>query len=152
MQDGDLIMGEGDESGPAVSDVAKKLAEQNLGGEASEIVSNLIERFTTEIINDRIKVAKTFLHQAKLAKAGKLGRGRQQKRKGANEGKQQGLEGAPAENDPAADAAVAEDVEEHVGDTDGKTKRKRGKHKRGKRKRGRGGQCLGALVALRRPA
>jgi hypothetical protein len=42
---------------------------------------------------------------------------------------------APATNHPAADAVVAEDVEEHVGEADGKTKRKRGK-----RKRGRGGQ------------
>jgi hypothetical protein len=36
---------------------------------------------------------------------------------------------------PAADAVVAEDVEEHVEEADGKAKRKRGK-----RKRGRGGQ------------
>lgn len=128
-------MGEGGQNAPAVSDVAKKLAEQKLGGEASETVSNLIERVTTEVINDRAKVAKTFLRQAKLAKAGKLGRGRQQKQKGADEGEGQGLEGAPAGNNPAANAAVAEDVEEHVGDADGKAKRKRGK-----RRRGRGGQ------------
>jgi hypothetical protein len=47
-------------------------------------------------------------------------------------GEAQGLEEAPAANDPAADAAVAEDVEEHVGDADGKAKRKRGKRKRGR--------------------
>jgi hypothetical protein len=50
------------------------------------------------------------------------------------------LEGpAPTEDNPAADAIVAEDVEEHVGDANGKAKRKRGK-----RKRGRGGQGRGA--------
>jgi hypothetical protein len=38
-------------------------------------------------------------------------------------------------NHPAADAVVAEDVEEHVEEADGKVKRKHGK-----RKRGRGGQ------------
>jgi hypothetical protein len=38
-------------------------------------------------------------------------------------------------NNPAVGASIAEDVEEHVGDADGKAKRKRGK-----RKRGRGGQ------------
>jgi hypothetical protein len=64
-----------------------------------------------------------------------LGRERQQKQTGANEGGGQGPEEAPAKNHPATDAVVAEDVEEHVSEADGKVKRKRGK-----RKRGRGGQ------------
>jgi hypothetical protein len=135
MQDGDIIMGEGGQNAPAVSEVAKQLAKQDLEGGASETASAIIERITTEVIDDRKKVAKKFLRQSKLAKAGKLGRGPQQERTGADEGGGQGLGGAPAENNPAADAVVAEDVEEHVGDADGKAKRKRGK-----RKRGRGGQ------------
>jgi hypothetical protein len=86
-------------------------------------------------INDQRKVANTFLRQSKLAKSGKLGRGRQQKQTRADEGGGQGPGEAPAKNHPAADDVVAEDVEEHVGEADGKAKRKRGK-----RKRGRGGQ------------
>jgi hypothetical protein len=135
MHHGDIIMGEGDQNAPAVSDVANQLAKQDLEGGASETASAIIERITTEVINDRKKVAKTFSRQSKLAKAGKLGKGPQQKRTGADEGGGQGFGGAPAENNPAADAVVAEDVEEHVRDADGKAKRKRGK-----RKRGRGGQ------------
>jgi hypothetical protein len=135
MQDGDIIMGEGGQNAPAVSEVAKQLAKQDLEGGASETASAIIERITTEVIDDRKKVAKKFLRQSKLAKAGKLGRGPQQERTGADEGGGQGLGRAPAENNPAADAVVAEDVEEHVGDADGKAK-----GKRGKRKRGRGGQ------------
>jgi hypothetical protein len=135
MQDGDTIMGEGGQNAPSVSDVAKQLAKQDLGAGASETVSAIIERVTTEAIEDRKKVAKRFLRHAKLAQTGKRGKVPRQKPTGADKGKAQGLEEAPAENDPAADAAVAEDVEEHVGDADGKAKRKRGK-----RKRGRGGQ------------
>jgi hypothetical protein len=135
MQNGDVIMGEGDQNAPAVSEVAKQLAKQDLEGGASETASAIIERITTEVLNDRKKVAKKFLHQSKLAKAGKLGKEPQQERTEAVEGGGQGLGQAPAENNPAADAVVAEDVKEHVGDDDGKAKRKRGK-----RKRGRGGQ------------
>jgi hypothetical protein len=134
MQNGDIIMGEGDQNAPAVSDVAKQLAKQDLKGGVSETANDIIERITTEVINDRKKVAKKFLRQSKLAKAGKLGKGPQQERTGAAEGGGQGLGQTPGENNPAADAVVAEDVEEHVGD-DGKAKRKRGKCKRG-----RGGQ------------
>jgi hypothetical protein len=125
-------MGEGDQNATAVSEVAKQLAKQDLEGGASETASTIIERITTEVINDRKKVAKKFLRQSKLAKAGKLGKGPQQERTGADGGGGQGLGGAPAENNPAADAVVAEDVEEHVGDADGKAKRKRGKRKRGR--------------------
>jgi hypothetical protein len=135
MQDGDTIMGEGGQNAPSVSDVAKQLAKQDLGAGASETVSAIIERVTTEAIEDRKKVAKRFLRQAKLAQTGKRGKVPRQKPTGADEGNAQGLEEAPAANDPAADAAVAKDVEEHVGDADGKAKRKRRK-----RKRGRGGQ------------
>jgi hypothetical protein len=127
-------MGEGGPNAPSVSEVAKRLAEQEQGG-GSETASAIIERVTTEAINNQRKVAKTFLRQSKLAETGKLGRGRQQKQTGAKEGGGQGPGKAPAKNHPAADAVVAEDVEEHVGEADGKAKRKRGK-----RKRGRGGQ------------
>jgi hypothetical protein len=128
-------MGEGDPNAPSVSEVAKRLAEQDLQGGASETASAIIERVTMEAILDRRKVAKTFLRQSKLAKSGKLGRGRQQKQTGADKGGGQGSREAPAKNHPAADAVVAEDVEEHVGEADEKAK-----CKRGKRKRGRGGQ------------
>jgi hypothetical protein len=120
-------MGEGGQNAPAVSEVAKQLAKQDLEGGASETASAIIERITTEVIDDRKKVAKKFLRQSKLAKAGKLGRGPQQERTRADEGGGQGLGRAPAENNPAANAVVAEDVEEHVGDADGKAKRKRGR-------------------------
>jgi hypothetical protein len=113
MQDGDIIMGKGGQNAPAVSEVAKQLAKQDLECGAIETASAIIERITTEVIDDRKKVAKKFLRQSKLAKAGKLGRGPQQERTRADEGGGQGLERAPAENNPAADAVVAEDVEEH---------------------------------------
>jgi hypothetical protein len=108
---------------------------KDLGGGVFETVSAIIERVTTEVIKDRKKVAKRFVQQAKLVRTGKRGKVPRRKRAGSDEGEGQGLEGAPAENDPPADAAVAEAVEEHVGDADRKAKRKRGK-----RKRGRGGQ------------
>jgi hypothetical protein len=108
----DTIMGEGGPNAPFVSEVAKRLTEQNLQGGGSETASAIIERVTTEAINGQKKVAKTFLRQSKLAKFGKLGRRRQQKQTGANEGGGQGLGEAPAKNHPAANAFVAEDVEE----------------------------------------
>jgi hypothetical protein len=112
---------------PPCLTLANKLAKRDLGGGASETASTIIGRVTTEIINDHAKVAKTFLRQSKLAKASKLDKGRQQKRTGADEGGGKGLGGAPVEINPAVNAVVAEDVEEHVGDADGKAKCKRGK-------------------------
>jgi hypothetical protein len=70
MQDGDTIMGKGGPNAPSVSEVAKRLAKQDLQGGGSKTASNIIERVTTEAINDRRKVAKTFLRQSKLAKSG----------------------------------------------------------------------------------
>jgi hypothetical protein len=66
--------------------VAKRLAKQDFQDGTSRTASAIIERVTTEAINDRRKVAKTFVRQSKLAKSGKLGRGRQQKQTGADEG------------------------------------------------------------------
>jgi hypothetical protein len=54
-------MGEGGPNAPSVSEVAKRLAEQDLQGGAGETARNIIERVTTEAINDRRKVADTFL-------------------------------------------------------------------------------------------
>jgi hypothetical protein len=125
-------MGEGGPNASSVSEVAKRLAEQDFQGGASETARDIIERVTTEAINDRRKVANTFLRQSKLAKSGKLGRGRQQKQTEAGKGGDHGPEEAPAKNHPAADAVVAENVDEHVGEADGKAKRKRGKRKRGR--------------------
>jgi hypothetical protein len=79
MQDGDTIMGERGPNAPSVFEVAKRLAEQDLQGGGCETARDIIERVTTEAIDDRRKVAKTFLRQFKLAKSGKLGQGRQQK-------------------------------------------------------------------------
>jgi hypothetical protein len=136
MQDGDTITGEGGQNAPGVSEVAKQLAKQDLGARASETVSAIIERVMAQVIEDRKKVAKRFIRQAKLTNAGKRGKVPRQKQTGAVKDKTQGLQKAHVENDLAAGAAIAEsDVEEHVGDADGKAKRKRGK-----RKRGRGGQ------------
>jgi hypothetical protein len=42
----------------------------DLEGGVSETAIAIIERVTTEMINDRATVAKTFLRQSKLAKAG----------------------------------------------------------------------------------
>jgi hypothetical protein len=39
MQDGDIIMGEGDQNAPAMSDMAEQLANQDLKGGASESAS-----------------------------------------------------------------------------------------------------------------
>jgi hypothetical protein len=61
MHDGDTIMGEGGPNAPSVSEVVKRLAEQDLQGGGGETASAIIERVTTEAINDRRKVAKTFL-------------------------------------------------------------------------------------------
>jgi hypothetical protein len=58
MRDGNIIMGEGGQNAPGVSDVAKQLAKQDLGGEGSNVVSAIIERVTTQVIWDRKKVAK----------------------------------------------------------------------------------------------
>jgi hypothetical protein len=103
MQDGDTIMGEGGPNAPFVSEVAKRLAEQDLRGGDSETARDIIERVTTEAINgDRRKVAKTFLRQSKLAKSGKLGRERQQKQTGADEDGGQGPGEAPARDHPQA--------------------------------------------------
>jgi hypothetical protein len=132
MQDGDTIMGKGVPNAPSVSKVAKRLAEQDLQGGGSETASAIIERVTTAVINDQREVAKTFLRQSKLAKFDKLGRERQQKQAGADKGGGQGPGEAPAKNHPVADAVVAKDVEENVGEADGKAKRKRGKCKRGR--------------------
>jgi hypothetical protein len=107
MQDGDTIMGEGGPNAPSVSEVAKRLAEQDLQGGGSKRARDIIERVTTEAIDDQRKVAKTFLRQSKLAKSGKLGRERQQKQTGADEGGGQGPGEAPAKNHPAADDVVA---------------------------------------------
>jgi hypothetical protein len=70
MQDGDTIMGEGGPNAPSVSEVAKRLEEQDLQGGGSETASVIIERVRTEAIIDQRKVAKTFLRQSKLAKSG----------------------------------------------------------------------------------
>jgi hypothetical protein len=77
-----------------VSFMAKQLAKLDLKGGAGETASAIIKQVTIEIINDRAKVAKTFLRQSKLAKAGKLGNERQQKRTGADKGGGKGLGGA----------------------------------------------------------
>jgi hypothetical protein len=128
-------MGEGGPNAPSMSKVVKRLAEQDLQGGAGKTARDIIERVTTEAINDRRKVANTFLRQSKLAKYGKLGWARQQKQTGADEGEGQSPGEEPAKNHPAANAVVAKDVEEHVEEANGKAKRKRGK-----RKHGRGGQ------------
>jgi hypothetical protein len=70
MQNGDTIMGKGGPNAPSVSEVAKRLAEQDLQGGGSKTAIAIIGRVTTEAINDRRKVAKTFLRQSKLAKSG----------------------------------------------------------------------------------
>jgi hypothetical protein len=85
MQDGDIVMGEGGQNAPAVPDVAKQLAKQDLEGGASETASAIIESITTEVINDRKRVAKKFLRQSKLVKASRLGKGPQQEQTGADE-------------------------------------------------------------------
>jgi hypothetical protein len=59
MLNGNIIMGEGDQNAPTVSDMAKQLARQDLEGGASETASAIIERITTEVIENRKKVARS---------------------------------------------------------------------------------------------
>jgi hypothetical protein len=140
-------MHEGGPNAP-VSEVANQLVKQQLGQGASENTLAVRDRVFCQVETDRKKVARQFAKQTKLAQAGKLGRGQQRDKTGANEIEDKSPGGTPAGNDPASAVAVvartgteassrpgAEDVKEHVGEPDEK-----GKRKRGKRKRGRGGQ------------
>jgi hypothetical protein len=152
-QDGDLVMQEAGAEGPTVSEVAERLAGQNLEKESKESVADIIARVQEESEQEQKKVARKFIQKAKLVQAGKLGGGLRRAQKGADEVGNKGRGGAPVEVDPALAVAIipkpntgaldepaAADVEEHVGDAAEKRKRKRGKRKRGKRKRGKGGQ------------
>src|SRR6476469_3473344 len=148
MSDGDAFMHETGEAAPTVSGVAAQLSKQNLGPRLSESTQAVIDKVCRKDQQNRERVAKHFIDQAKLARAGKLGRGKLQDGKDAARAPAKNPEGGLVEADPAAAVAVivrtgteassklgAEDVGEHVGEPTGK-----GQRKRGKRKRGRGGQ------------
>jgi hypothetical protein len=60
MQDGDIIMGEGDHNAPTVSEVAKKLADQDLEKESEETVAEIIARVQEETDKEQKKVARNF--------------------------------------------------------------------------------------------
>src|SRR6476469_8544922 len=148
MSDGDAFMHETGEVAPTVSGVAAQLSKQNLGRRLSESTQAVIDKVCRKDQQNHERVAKHFIDQAKLARAGKLGRGKLQDGKDAAGAPAKNPEGGLAETDPASAIAVivrtgteasskpgAEDVGEHVGEPTGK-----GQRKRGKRKRGRGGQ------------
>jgi hypothetical protein len=140
MRDGkDDDMHEVESEAPTPSSVAKKLAQQNLWKDSTENTDAFRDRVADEIVQRE-------LARKEAREARKAEEALNKERARADGVKGTGPEGAPAGVDPAAAVAVAvrfsneasskpQDEEEHVGDADGKAKRKRGK-----RKCGRGGQ------------
>jgi hypothetical protein len=140
MHDGkDEFMHEGGSEAPTPSNVAEKLAQQDIGKASTENTDAFRERVADKIVQREL--AKRAAREAmKAEKALNKERARAAGVQGT------GPEGAPAGVDPATAVAVVarpgneasrkpQDVEEHVGEANGKAKRKRGQ-----RKRGHGGQ------------
>jgi hypothetical protein len=148
MQDGeDEFMHEGGSEAPTPSNVAEKLAQQDIGKDGTENTEAFRERVADEIVQRE-------LARREAREARKAEKALNKERARADGVKGTGPQGAPAGVDPATAVAVAvrpgkeasskpQDVEEHVGEANGKAKRKRGQ-----RKRGHGGQ--GAKVGLDR--
>ena len=155
-------MHEGGSDAPTPSDVADRLAQQNLASENTEDSASFRARVAEEIVarerakgnsgNDTVfrnhvadEIIQRELVRTEERAIKKAQKARKKKRTGAD-GIKGGPEGTPAGVDPASAVVVVakpgteasskpQDVEEHVGEADGKVK-----PKRGKRKRGRGGQ------------
>jgi hypothetical protein len=140
MQDGeDEFMLEGGSEAPTPSNVAKKLAQQDIGKDGTENTDAFRERVADEIV--QWELARWEAREARKAE-----KALNKERARADGVKGTGPEGAPARVDPAIAVAVVarpgneasskpQNVEEHVGEANGKAKRKHGQ-----RKRGRGGQ------------
>jgi hypothetical protein len=140
MQDGeDDFMHEGGSKAPTPSNVAEKLAQQDIGKDGTENTEAFRERVADEIV--QWELARREAREARKAE-----KALNKERARADGVKGTGPEEAPARVDPATAVAVVarpgneasskpQDVEEHVGEANGKAKRKRGQ-----RKRGRGGQ------------
>jgi hypothetical protein len=143
MQDGEeAFMHEGDSQAPTPSNVAKKLAKQNLAAGGTENTKAFNARIVDEALEEHGK--KLARREARAAEKAEKALNKERTKADGVQGT--GLEGAPAGVDPAAAVTVVvrpgneasskpQDVEEHVGEANGKAKRKREQ-----RKRGRGGQ------------
>jgi hypothetical protein len=144
MQDGeDAFMHEGGSQTPTPSNVAKKLAQQNLPPGGTE---NL-EAFNARIVDEALEEHGKKLARRETRAAEKAEKALNEERARADAVQGTGPEGAPAGVDPAAAVAVIvrpgneasskpQDVEEHVGKANGKAKRKRGQRTRGRGGRG----------------
>ena len=135
-------MHEGGSQAPTPSNVAEKLAQHNLATDGTENTEAFEARIVDEALEEHGK--KLARREARAAEKAEKALNKERARADGVQGT--GPEGAPAGIDPAAAVAVVvrpgneasskpQDVEEHAGEDNGKTKRKRGQ-----RKRGRGGQ------------
>jgi hypothetical protein len=148
MHDGeDAFMHEGGSQAPTPSNMAKKLAQQNLAAGGTKKA----EAFNARIVDETLEEHGKKLDRREARTAEKAEKALNKERARADEVQDTGPKRAPAGIDPAAAVAVVvrpnneasskpQDVKEHVGEANRKAKRKRGQ-----RKRGRGGQ--GAKVA-----
>jgi hypothetical protein len=135
-------MHEGGSQAPTPSNVVKRLAQQNLAAGGTEDT----EAFNARIVDEALEEHGKKLARREARAAKKAEKALNKERARADGVKGTGPKGAPAGIDPAATIAVVvrpgneasskpQDKEEHVGEANGKAKRKRGQ-----RKRGRGGQ------------
>jgi hypothetical protein len=136
MQDGeDEFIHEGGSEAPTSSDVAEKLAHQNIRKADTEASDHFRNRVADEIVQREL-ARKADQRARKAEKSLNKERARADGVKGT------GPEGAFAGVDPAAAVAVGvrpdneasskpRDVEDHVGEANGKAKRKCGQRKRG---------------------
>jgi hypothetical protein len=131
MQDGeDEFMHEGGSEAPTPSNVAEKLVQQDIGKDGTENTDAFRERVADEIVQRELA-----RREAREARKAEKALNKECAR--ADGVKGTGPEGAPARVDPATAVAVVarpgneasskpKDVEEHVGEANGKAKRKRG--------------------------
>jgi hypothetical protein len=126
-------MHEGGSQAPTPSNMAEKLAQQNLAAGGTENT----EAFNARIVDEALEEHGKKLARREARAAKKAEKALNKERARADGLKGTGPEGAPAEVDPAAAVAVVvrpgneasskpQDVEEHVGEATGKAKRKRG--------------------------
>jgi hypothetical protein len=135
-------MHEGGSEAPTPSNVAEKLAQQNLAADGTENT----EAFKARIVDEALEEHGKKLARRETRAAERAAKPLNKEHTGADGVKSTGPEGAPARVDPATAVVIVaksgtkasgkpQDVEEHVGEANGKAKRKRGQ-----RKRGHGGQ------------
>jgi hypothetical protein len=132
-------MHEGGSQAPTRSNVAKKLAQQNLAAGGTENT----EAFNARIVDEALEEHGKKLARREARAAEKAEKALNKERARADGVQGTGPEGAPAGFDPASAVVVIvrpgneassrpQDMEKHVGEANGKTKRKRGQRKRGR--------------------